>query len=109
MHFGKKNKEGKRGELWLDAATGEIVIDGSPLLASEWQSLNKRVEACFRRTGIIKNPKPAPTPVASRFIIDNLAALNKVERGKVKNAPFPLSLFYDAVITKEELKGKQKG
>jgi len=107
--LGFKLKEGERGELWLNTETGELGVGGLSLLAEEWQSLNKRVEACFRRTGIIKTPKAAATPIATRFILSNLPALNKVTRGKVKKAPFPLCLLYDSVITKEKMEPAEIG
>lgn len=105
LWFGEKDENGRRGGLELDTEAGTVLLNGTALPASRWPSLNKRVTAVFSRLGMIEKPTPTPTPTASRFFVDNdnLRAMNKLKRGKVKTAPFPLSLFYDAVITKEPL------
>ncbi len=104
LKYGQE-QDGRRGLLVLNDETGDIVLEGYALSANAWESLNKRVMAVLRRVGLASIPTPAPTPAINKFFADNdnLQVLNRINRGKVKKAPFPLSLFYEAVITKKEL------
>ena len=95
----------QRGELVIDEETGSITLGGTQLSSEQWRKLTKGVDAVLTRKGFVENTVSVPTPVASGFIVRNLQALNRIRRGMVKKAPFPFSLFYDAVITKEEYRG----
>ena len=101
--FGDRDAQ-PRGELVINEETGFLTIGGVVVSPEQWVKLKKGVDAVLARKGFGKSvPAPAPTPVASRFILENLSALNKVPRGKVRKAPFLLRWFFDSVITKEEL------
>ena len=103
IRFGDKEAQ-PRGELVINVETGFLTIGGVEVSPAQWKKLKKGVDAVLARKGFIKST-PAPTPVSSNFILANLPALNKIRRGRVRKAPFPLNLFFDAVVTKEELHG----
>lgn len=98
MRFGAQKEDGSRGEIVYE--DGTLLFDGVTLSAKDWVRLNKRVEAVLRREGLTANPQVAPVPRATSFILENLSVLNKMKRGKVRTPPWPLRLFYDAVVTK---------
>jgi|TARA_R100000049_G_C1917226_1_gene63234 hypothetical protein len=104
LSYGQE-QDGRQGKLVLDADTGDMTLEGFALSAQTWESLNRRVMKVLQRAGLASKPTPAPTPAINKFFADNdnLQVLNRINRGKVKKAPFPLSLFYEAVITKKEL------
>lgn len=103
LGFGtKKNK----GTVILDMADGSVTISDITLTTKDWRRLRLRIDRTLERKGF-GDPavRRVATPAGTTFILKNIVALNKVQRGYVKPAPKWLKHRYDWIITKEELHG----
>ena len=89
---GEKTPKAKNAQVWLDQQQTKF--------AAIW------LKPFFEKIGAIQEYTPRPEgqgEAANDFISKNLNDLMHRERGRIKKAPFPLSLFIDAVVTKETL------
>ena len=92
--------------------SGKLLhIAGEDWTVEKWLKTVERVRTALEREGWVDKPKPkaAPDPWngrGSEFLDRNVGKINMMnilnrEKGLIKNAPWPLSLVYDGVITKE--------
>ena len=89
---GERIPKAKDAQVWLDQKQTKF--------AATW------LKPFLIRIGAVQEYTPQPEgkgEAANDFISKNLNDLMRRERGRIKKAPFPLSLFIDAVVTKETL------
>lgn len=86
-------------------STGLLHLAGDNLTLEQWQEIERRVNLFFERAGLLNAPKKQSDPNSgtSSFLTNNLKQVLERDRGLIKDAPFPLNLIYDGVITKEGL------
>ena len=106
------------------AKTGTLHLAGQSFSVEEWLEFRRRIdlvlkhvtpperwneirEAMARQEKVSRLPLPLrthqaqPTFTTSSFLGENIAAINSLERGRLKRAPRWLRWAYDAVVTKE--------
>jgi len=89
--------------LSFDNETRLLTLGPDKLTVDEYRELERHIDVMITgRLGIRKRERHG-IPHISEFVGHNLSFINKSERGRMKKAPFWLRLFFDAVVTKEEL------
>jgi hypothetical protein len=90
-----------------DASTVEIA--GERFSAAQWSEIERRVNVQLQRmTGVANGNSGNPSPwerSSNAFLLENIQEVNGRTRGRIKKPIWPLSIFFDAVVTKEELRG----